>query len=300
MIIDMQMKQVFHSLNQKYNSTDLYFPDRCVIISLGWIINEKKQIREEDEMKKKVSADSYFMFHISYLKGKMPRHFTLIELLVVIAIIAIQAGLLQPALNSAREKARAISCVNNFSSLGKAALMYVHDNKEYYAVYDNSCGVVPSPDTRKFIFGNTDDNGLLRPYLGTDGYIGRIDNKGKRGLFVCPSRTGTNGAISYTIGFNVHFGTPSYGGSFDMTKAGLIRHPSRSMYLAETELAKETKVPKLTFYNDAYMMWVGFPHSRKAVSLYFDGHADFRHENTVANWDTRTVRDKYYWRPFEN
>ncbi|MBR4662846.1 MAG: hypothetical protein IKO93_03130, partial [Lentisphaeria bacterium] len=113
-------------------------------------------------------------------------------------------------------------------------------------------------------------------------------------------RTGTKGAISYTIGFNVHFGTPSYGGSYAMTKAGLIRHPSRSMYLAETEQAKETKTPKLTFYNDSYMMWVGFPHSRKAVSLYFDGHADFRPENTVANWDTRAVRDKYYWRPFEN
>ncbi|MDR3620114.1 MAG: DUF1559 domain-containing protein [Paludisphaera borealis] len=142
---------------------------------------------------------------------RRPSGFTLIELLVVIAIIAVLIALLLPAVQSAREAARRIQCVNNVKQLGLAMHNYHESSNSFPSSKIFNSNRAPCSDTN---FGNNCQNTpwfvLMLPLfdqgamynafnfsIGTEGLmtgagpLGFLANSTvlttKIGIFQCPS-----------------------------------------------------------------------------------------------------------------
>ena len=213
-------------------------------------------------------------------KGRSSARFTLIELLITIAIIAILAGMLLPALNKARIKARAISCTSQ-----QKQISLLHN--AYIDAYDD--WITPS--------GGVSNSGgytinwmeMLVPFL----YSGRVMEHKSPSVRIYSDAT----TVSYQKPFKcpesevsydarekyLEYGMNGYLGAYRKDSIAYaftnrytrIKRPSERLFLADVDQRNgitESVTPKMVLDLSKETSF-SFRHNGYANVLYADWHA---------------------------
>ena len=228
------------------------------------------------------------MKHHSPSDRKMkPMSFTLIELLVVIAMMAILAAILLPALNSARERGKSASCINNLKQSSMAAEFYSSDYDGY--VVSDGYRVLKDGELYYFYGGVAYALGYLpgsrveaskvdMPVMHCSQSNDTVDIYGGYGRMV--QLTSINAGEYYdTTRYGAYYSATklgSYWGHFDNVK--LMKSPTTTFLLVDSGIAAKTSGDLagnyiVTSSNSSGYGNIALRHNERANVSYFDGHA---------------------------
>jgi prepilin-type N-terminal cleavage/methylation domain-containing protein/prepilin-type processing-associated H-X9-DG protein len=215
---------------------------------------------------------------------KAKRAFTLVELLVVIAIIAVLASLLLPALDRAKQSARAASCLGNLKQWGIATQVFASENDDYLPKDGSPNGTaidegwyVDLPRTMK-----------VPTYREMPWRTNAAIDPG-RSLWICPANPRrSNGTNLFHYCLNLHVNAIGAG---NQVKHSSIRMPSRTVWLFDNG-----KLAGVAQQNNVHTNL----HSRGAQFVFLDGHA--RRFRTLEYWNFstdsgRTDNPELIWMP---